>query len=226
MMRKICCAVMTVIILIGLMLPVAAIRNKVYGSYENEEMMIALTFDDGPHPKITPKILEILRKYGVKATFFEIGENVEAYPDVTRSVIENGHEIGNHTYTHPHISNLTNEVLSEEMERCDKAIFKVAGVHPTLFRPPEGVVDQAVKVIADVNDYSVILWRVDTRDWAGTSAQSIKNNVMKNIRSGDIILMHDYVMKSCHTVEAVELIIPALLERGFKFVTVSELIGR
>ena len=187
---------------------------------------IALTFDDGPHPRYTPQILDILAEYGIKATFFEVGENVIYYPDAARRVAAEGHEIGNHTYTHPHIKNLNEAQLSEETSLCERAIMDITGVKPRLFRPPEGVVDTAVKTWATKNGYSVVLWSVDTRDWAGTSVEEMVKNVDDNVHSGSIILMHDYVSRRSHTIEALKNIIPLLLNKGYEFVTVSELMGK
>ena len=199
---------------------------KVYGGQDNSQMKIALSFDDGPHPKATDKILDVLAKYGIKATFFVVGENVEYYSSAAIRAVREGHEIGNHTYTHPHIAKLDRASLDLEVAKCQEAVKRVLGYEMHLFRPPEGVVDEVVKVMAGEQNYSVILWRIDTRDWAGTSCSDICANVSKNIRSGDIILMHDYVSKGCHTVEALEKMIPMLLERGYNFVTVGELIGK
>lgn len=197
---------------------------RVFGSCKNDKKLIALTFDDGPHPKNTPVILDILAQYGVKATFFEVGSNVEYYPEVSRRVAKEGHEIGNHTYTHPHVKNLSLSELEKEVAKCEASIKKVTGESPVLFRPPEGVIDDAVKVMSTDREYSIIIWSIDTRDWAGTSTSAIVGNVMKNVKSGDIILMHDYVTKSCHTIEALKIIVPRLLEEGYTFVTVSRLI--
>lgn len=190
------------------------------------EKIIALTFDDGPHPRYTPQILDILQEYGVKATFFEVGENVKYYSDVSIRVVNEGHEIGNHTYSHPHIRTLDGFALLEEVERCEAEIYRVTGVKPTLFRPPEGVVDDAVKVMAQEKNYSLVLWDIDTRDWAATSVPDMVENIISNGSSGDIILMHDYVSKKCHTVEALRSIIPQLIEKGYRFVTVSELLSK
>ena len=186
---------------------------------------IALTFDDGPHPEYTAEILDILAEYGIHATFFVIGSNVDQYPELLERELSEGHEIGNHTDTHPHLRGINGALLFDEVEKCENAIKSVTGVTPTLFRPPEGVIEDSVKVMAQEKNYSLILWDVDTRDWAGRSSADIVKNVTENVSSGDIILMHDYISKKCHTVEAIDVIIPMLLERGYKFVTVSELIG-
>ncbi len=190
------------------------------------DMRIALTFDDGPHPRYTLQILDILAEYGIKATFFEVGENVRYYPDAAKRVAAEGHEIGNHTYTHPHIKNLNEDQLREETMKCESAIIDITGIKPKIFRPPEGVVDSAVKTWADRNGYSVVLWSVDTRDWAGTSVAEMVKNIDNNVKPGSIILMHDYVSRRSHTIEALKQIIPLLLNKGYKFVTVSELLEK
>ena len=188
-------------------------------------MKIALTFDDGPHPKNTPLILDILASYGIHATFFEIGQNTEYYPEVSKRVLEEGHEIGNHTFSHPRINKTEKSALSREMTNCEQTFNRILNYRTNLFRPPEGVVDSDVKALAESMGYKLVLWSVDTRDWAGTSAESIVSGVLQSVSSGDIILMHDYTSKNCHTVEALKVLIPRLLEMGYTFVTVSELIS-
>ena len=197
----------------------------IYRKHENEYMKIALTFDDGPHPRYTPQILDILDQYGIKATFFVVGVNAEYYPDALEEINLRGHEIGNHTYTHPHVSVLNAENLTREVERCESVIYGLTDRRTKLFRPPEGMVDACVKSALGRLDYKVILWDIDTRDWAHTPPDAIRDNVVKHITSGDIILMHDYVSGGSPTPEALRLFIPELLEMGYKFVVISELIG-
>lgn len=192
----------------------------------NGEMKIALTFDDGPHPRKTPQILDILDRYSIKATFFLIGQNVSYYTDAGKMILERGHEIGNHTFTHPHnLNNFSEALILEEMNKCEKTIVDLLGHKPTLFRPPEGVIDGGICKIAKSCGYNVILWSADTRDWAGVPARQIVSEITKSISPGDIILMHDYTGKKSHTAEALELMIPELLKMGYSFVTVSELIN-
>lgn len=225
-MKRIICFLLSLILLTPILSVSASSGDtKVYGCVSNDEMKIALTFDDGPHPKRTGEILDVLGEYGIKATFFQVGENVILYSDAAKRVVAEGHEIGNHTYTHPHIKNLNEDQLSEETKKCENAIIDVTGVHPKLFRPPEGVVDAAVKTWASKSGYSVVLWSVDTKDWAGTSSEDMVLKVQNKIKSGDIILMHDYSSKRCHTVEALKKMIPMLIDKGYEFVTVSELLG-
>ena len=197
----------------------------VHRKHENREMKIALTFDDGPHPRYTPRILDILKKYDIKATFFTVGINAYYYPETLKMVVESGHEIGNHTYSHPKVSSIQREKLRNEIQDCEDMLYELAEYKTKLFRPPEGMIDSDILNVINDLDYSVILWDIDTRDWAHTPADQIADNVIKNISSGDIILMHDYIGVNSPTCEALELFIPELLSKGYKFVVISELIG-
>ena len=195
-------------------------------SVRNDEMKIALTFDDGPHPTLTPRILDILEKYNVKATFFMVGVNVENYPDAARAVLEAGHEIGNHTYSHRILSHLSHEEIDSEIEGCEDLLESLCQRRPHLFRPPQGALSSLVEADADQNDYSLILWSLDTRDWEDKNADHIIQRVLSSVKSGDIILMHDYIGHNSRTPEALERLLPKLLSRGFKPVTVGELTAR
>lgn len=196
---------------------------KVYRYKRNENMQIALTFDDGPHPIYTEKILDILEKYKIKATFFMVGENILYYTAAAIAVKEHGHEIGNHTKTHK--SDLSETELMREIISCSEIIFNTLDCETTIIRPPKGLILKSTLKCCSMLEYSIILWNIDTRDWAQTPANEIYKNVTENIDPGDIILMHDYISRRSPTPEALELIIPELLSRGYKFVTVSELIG-
>lgn len=191
---------------------------------DRSSMKIALTFDDGPHPYRTDEVLNLLESYGIRATFFVVGENVSYYPEPFKRTVALGHEIGNHTYHHTPLSDTSEKTVMEEIRQTDEIIFKTAGFHPKLFRPPEGAYGECALKTAQSMDMRMILWTVDTRDWERPPASAIVENVMKNVRGGSILLFHDYMHKSAHTMEALEILIPKLLERGFEFVTVSELI--
>lgn len=191
---------------------------------KNSQKKIALTFDDGPHPLYTPEILDILKEYNIKATFFVVGQNVELHPEIVKRAISEEHDIGNHTFTHCHVSDTSFEEITKEIQSCEETIYELCEYHVKLFRPPEGVLPECVRNYAINEDYSVILWSIDTYDWAHAPISNIKRNIAKNISSGDIILMHDYVPDSL-TPQALRIIIPMLLEDGYQFVTVSELIG-
>ena len=200
-------------------LPIGVYHNRV-----NDDNMIALTFDDGPHPRHTRQILDVLDEYGIPATFFFVGENVSYYQDTAREVVKRGHEIGNHTYSHPKVSKQSDVAFREELVRCENIIEQVTGVCPKVFRPPQGSWNQRVYDIARERDYSVILWDLDTLDWAHTPSDKIASYILENAKSGNIILMHDYHSGGCTTIDALRMFIPNLIEQGYRFVTVSELI--
>lgn len=198
---------------------------RVYHSNpSNGDKRIAFTFDDGPHPSQTKRILDILDAYGVKATFFMIGVNVENYPEAAKEVLRRGHEVGNHTYSHSHLNRLGEVRLSEELEKCEDVLADLCEYRPHLFRPPEGYISDGVLECAEQGDYSLILWSVDTRDWEVKNASRIVETVTSKIKGGDIILMHDYVYQS-KTPEALEILLPKLLALGYQPVTVGELLG-
>lgn len=201
-------------------LPLEYTDEEVHRHHKNDYMKIALTFDDGPHPRITPIILDILDKYGVKATFFTVGINAYYYPQTLKMIAQRGHEIGNHTFSHK----VNNTGLREEIESCEKMIYEITECRTKLFRPPEGMINSGTLDVLQGLDYRIILWDIDTRDWAHTPPKTIAENVIRSVKSGDIILMHDYIGQSSPTCEALEIFIPKLMDMGYKFVVVSELI--
>lgn len=196
----------------------------VYYRCRNDRKEIALSFDDGPHPRYTPEILRILAEYGVEATFFMVGENVRYFPETAAAVLAAGHEIGNHSTTHKRLSSLSPGEVTREIRGCEEALDLLGAEPPRLLRPPEGRLSPAVRRLVSGMGYKIILWDVDTRDWAHTPASEIAAHVLDSVSSGDIILMHDYIGKDSPTPDALRLIIPELLRRGYRFVTVSRLI--
>ena len=206
------------------MLPTAAGESIVIHRKQNDKMQIALTFDDGPHPRYTPEILDILEEYGIKATFFMIGENVKYYPAAAEAVLAAGHEVGNHTYSHRRLPPLDDREILSEVTACEDAIASIAEYRPRLIRPPQGELTGEDERLLGALDYRIILWDVDTRDWAHTPPAEIARNVCERVEAGDIILMHDFIGHDSPTAEALRLFIPALLERGYHFVTVGELL--
>ena len=198
--------------------------EPIYRSHPNDRMEIALTFDDGPHPRLTPVILDILAEYGIRATFFMVGENVGYYHEAARAVVEAGHEVGNHTFSHRKFDRMGEEELLREISACESALSEVTDSPVRLIRPPEGQVSDTMRRVMGTLDYRVILWDVDTRDWAHTSPEEISRHILETVEAGDIILMHDFIGYNSPTPEALRRVIPALLERGFRFVTVGELV--
>lgn len=213
------------ILLTGLLILPVSSADVVY-SWKTNDKTIALTFDDGPHPVHTPEILDILEEYGIKATFFTIGTNVEQYNDVFRMEYAAGHEIGNHTYSHRNLRKLPYAEVCREIERSEECVYETVEYRTRLLRPPEGAFGDALCKAAAELDYTVICWSVDTRDWAHTPAVEIAENVLSTVKGGDILLFHDYVAGDSPTPEALRMVIPALIEDGYTFVTVSELLGR
>ncbi len=198
--------------------------EDVYTHSAKNDKKIALTFDDGPHYKYTEQILEILEKYGVKATFFIIGCNAEKKPEKVKLIYDKGHEIGNHTYSHGKNVTKDYDILNGEISKAAETIEKLIGKKPNIFRPPEGKCNELVVSCARDNGCSVILWSIDTRDWAHRPSNVIAEDILKQVRGGDIILFHDFITPDTPTPAALEKIIPALLEQGYEFCTVSEMI--
>lgn len=190
---------------------------------ERDGKRIALSFDDGPHPVFTTQILSLLEKHGVKATFFMIGCNVELYPAVAKSVFAAGHEIGNHTYSHPHMKQLSLDALREEIRKTEDILLKHGIDKPKLFRPPEGFRSAEQVKALDGFGYRTVIWSLDTKDWQGRTTEEIISVVLNGIQGGDILLFHDYTARRNTTITALEQLIPKLLEDGYEFVTVSEL---
>ena len=207
-------------------LRVAAVPSVVYRyASGGGKRRVALTFDDGPHPKYTPEILDILAEYGVPATFFMVGSNARAYPRLVSRVIREGHEIGNHTESHYHTANITTDTLIRDILACGEALAGLAGGKPpTLFRPPEGVFNEEIKAFCQREGYTIVMWSIDTRDWAHTPVSEIVKGVRENARDGAIILMHDFIGKNSPTPAALRQIIPMLQESGYELVTVSRLL--
>ena len=222
-MKRILSVFAAFIFALSFAIPTNAYSN-VYKSNENAQKKIALTFDDGPHPIITGRILDILEKYGIKATFFVIGQNVEYYPIAFDRIVKSGCEIGNHTYSHRNVGNMSEEELLSELEKTERAIESRCDRHTFLLRPPEGSFGDTVRRVSASRGYDIILWSIDTLDWAHTSADVMANKVMSSLSGGDIVLMHDYTSGGSHTCDALEILIPKLIDMGYEFVTVSELI--
>lgn len=207
-----------------LIIPVVALPIGVYHNHANDENKIALTFDDGPHPRYTLDILNVLKEYNIRATFFLVGENVLYYPEAAKKIVAEGHEVGNHTYSHSCAKKQNEADFRKELTSCENEIIRVTGIKPKVFRPPQGSWNTQVYEIARENGYSVILWDIDTLDWAHTPSKKISDYVLNNVKSGNIILMHDYQSGGCTATEALRQFIPQLIERGYQFVTISELI--
>ena len=180
---------------------------------------IALTFDDGPGP-YTEKLLDILDKYDAKATFFLIGSKVSGQASVVRSIQARGHQLGNHSWSHPELPKLSVDQIAGEIDRTNEAIRQATGVKPSILRPPYGAVNGVVLEQLRLRNMSSILWSVDTRDWADRNSQIVCSRAVAGARPGAVILMHDIHQTS---VNAVPCILSSLKQQGYSFVTIQRL---
>lgn len=179
--------------------------------------MVAITYDDGPRPGYTERILDILKENHAKATFFVLGQSVNNWPELVKRAVVEGNEIGNHSYGHPSLTSLSSAGIIDEITRCNDAIQAAAGVTPVITRPTYGNVNQTVR---DSVWMPLIYWSIDTRDWESRNAAAVTAIAMSQVKDGDIILMHDTYES---TVQASSVIIPQLVSQGYQLVTVSEL---
>ena len=183
---------------------------------------IALTFDDGPHQKLTPRLLDLLAEHHIHVTFFVIGENAAEHPQILQRAVREGHEIGNHTWSHPNLAKMTDENVRSQIQRTEEAIRSAIGSQPTLFRPPYGSVTAHQKrFIHDELGYEIILWEVDPLDWKNPGPNVVSSRILKETRPGSIVLAHDI---HAQTIQAMPATLTELEAKGFKFVTVSELL--
>ena len=194
-----------------------------FSSVHVDGSYIAMTFDDGPSASLTPKLLDLLAAHHIKATFFVIGENVAEHPEIVERAAREGHEIGNHTWTHPRLDKMSDDAVRRELSRTDDAIKRAIGTRPTLLRPPYGSITSRQKNwIHKEFGYRIILWDVDPLDWRRPGPMTVCNRIVKETRPGSIVLSHDI---HPGTIEAMPATFNQLEAKGFKFVTVSELIG-
>lgn len=184
---------------------------------------VAITFDDGPTPQNTPRLLDMLRQRNIKATFYVIGRNVEMYPDIVRRTVAEGHEIGNHTYTHRLLTKLSDDEVLREMSRTRDAVAAAAGVQPRTMRPPYGALLQRQRELVHSQfGYPTVLWSVDPRDWQRPGASVVASRILTGTTNGSVILAHDL---HAPTVDAMPAALDGLLKKGFRFVTVSQMIA-
>ncbi len=184
-----------------------------------DKPMIALTFDDGPSAH-TPRLLDMFEKYGGKGTFFVVGNLLEKNELTAKRIVEEGHEIANHSWSHPDLSNLPADKVQKELIKTHNKIFEITGTNPKLIRPPYGSYNKNVKKTAYGCTEAVLTWSVDTLDWKTRNAKAVYNSVMSSAYDGAIILCHDL---HGTTVDAMDKVIPALIEEGYQLVTVSQL---
>jgi peptidoglycan/xylan/chitin deacetylase (PgdA/CDA1 family) len=188
------------------------------------EKLVALTFDDGPDPRYTGQVLAILQKYKIKATFFVVGENCTIYPQLVRQEIADGHEVENHTYTHPDLVKDTAISTEEEILRTEHVIESITGTKPCFFRPPKRLFTDETIDIAEMHGYQVALWTIGVEHKRSKTVKAMAERVIKAAQPGIIILAHDGRLDRTKTIKALPAIIQTYHKKGYRFVTLQELI--
>lgn len=199
-------------------------HKSVYTRCETDQPILAITFDDGPDPVHTPRLLDILKERGIHATFFMVGRNVSAFPAIVKRMAAEGHEVANHSWSHPLLTSMGQKSVESQIQRTHDAIIKACGIAPLLYRPPYGAIGLAQRArIEKTFGYSAILWDVDPLDWQKPrSAQKVYDRILTKARPGSIILCHDIHET---TVAAMPAVLDDLKKRGYAFATVTQLIA-
>jgi len=229
MRRGVLCALFIACLLGCAILPAGA--SPLLPTYEpihridTKKKVVALTFDDGPDAFYTPKILEVLHRNKVQATFFVLGSQVDKHPKVMQWIYKAGHEIGNHGYYHHDLNKLTEHEVYEDIKLGERSILKTTGILAQYYRPPGGVMTHDVMSAVQSSGYDVIHWSIDPRDWSlARTASVIAKSVKSSVSSGDIILFHDGGLNQRQTVAALQELITDLRSQGYRFVTVCQLL--
>ncbi|MCB1099996.1 MAG: polysaccharide deacetylase family protein [Verrucomicrobiae bacterium] len=200
-----------------------ATMDTSYRQAKVQQPFLAMTFDDGPHATNTPRLLDILRERNIRATFYVVGQNVKRYPDLLRRIVAEGHEIGNHTVSHANLTKVSDQRLRMEMGEVHNGVLAVTGVAPQTMRPPYGALRQEQRaLIRREFGYPTITWNVDPEDWKRPGVGVVTKRLVEGARPGGILLAHDI---HAPTIDAMPGTLDELLRRGFRFVTVSELIN-
>jgi peptidoglycan/xylan/chitin deacetylase (PgdA/CDA1 family) len=183
---------------------------------------VALTFDDGPYGETTEDILRILTEEGVQATFFVVGRHVEQRPELVRKIMASGHEVGNHTYSHPRLTEITSEQAREELVKCEQAVFDATGAHMNLMRPPGMKFDDGLLRLNQELGYTTIHWNAVAGDYVPVEPETIVKRILWQAQPGSVILLHD----TAATAAALRLLVRRLKQDGYRFVTVTQMLAR
>jgi len=197
-------------------------EEKVKPAFQDNKKYIALTFDDGPCRSVTTRILDALAEYDAKATFFVLGHKIPILPDIVERMFREGHSVGNHSYNHRQLTQVTSSQMNWQILETNRLIESITGSQVILLRPPYGDSNSRITDFAKSLDMSIITWDIDPRDWTNSNAQSIADHIVQRAQDGSIILMHDVYE---WTADAAEIVIKTLSEKDFVFVTVEELIN-
>jgi peptidoglycan-N-acetylglucosamine deacetylase len=207
-------------------------QDGIWRGGRGESKTVAITFDDGPSLEYTPRILDILKEKNTKATFFMTGALVETYPEIAARVAAEGHDVGNHTYNHVNLVFLKGPELTREIEMGERALTEATGIRPVLFRPPRSILSAEAKRLLADKGYSVIMWTASAADWTGLNERYIMHRLKKAVKPGAAFLFHDggALVKNKGgrregTVLALPLVIDMIRNKGYKLVTMSEMLN-
>ena len=198
------------------------IKYRKFMRGDPSKRQVAITFDDGPHPAYTPKLLAILKDFSVKATFFVVGEKAEQAPNLVKAEVAAGHNVGNHTFHHVNLTKIPDEKIETEIKACGDVIRHITGQAPHLFRPPGGDYNDRVARDAVALGYVIILWTDDPGDYASPGDRIIETRLLDRISNGGIILIHDGVQQ---TIDVLPQILKYLKAKGYQFVTIDQMMG-
>jgi peptidoglycan/xylan/chitin deacetylase (PgdA/CDA1 family) len=185
--------------------------------------LVAMTFDDGPHSKLTPLLLDMLAVRGLRATFYVIGNRVDQHPALVQRMLAEGHEVGNHSWSHPFLSSLDSDGVIAQLDATTRAVFRATGKVPVTMRPPYGALHARQRLMVhERRNLPTVLWSVDPEDWRRPGAEVVAERILHHTRPGGIVLSHDI---HAPTIRAMPATLDGLTLRGFSFVTVSEMLG-
>lgn len=194
-----------------------------YSQVNITQPVVAMTFDDGPHPVLTPRLLDILKERNIKCTFFVIGRSAKAHPQIIRRMIAEGHEVANHTWTHASLTSRSDDQIRQELRQSEDALVAAANYRPQLIRPPYGAVNARIKQLMFAEfGYSTIMWSVDPQDWRRPGVGVVTSRLVNGAHPGAIMLAHDIHPP---TIQAMPAMFDQLLAKGYQFVTVSQLLN-
>jgi peptidoglycan/xylan/chitin deacetylase (PgdA/CDA1 family) len=205
------------------------LTRRIFWRASTSEKIVALSFDDGPNDLFTPQLLQILAHYQTPATFFLIGSHVKKNPAIAREIAGGPHEIGNHTYSHPTLPFLENKDVTKELQDTHDIIYEVTGKNPIFMRPPMGLFTKRVVNLAEKLGYQTVVGDVYPRDPHRPGTEKIIRRVLARVRPGSLIILHDggngNDVDRSQTIDSVKAFVPKLLEKGFRFVTLTELVA-
>ena len=207
--------------------PAPAGRKGAVFRVETKQRLVALTFDDGPDPRWTPRVLELLRQYHAHATFFQVGKNVVAHPDLVHAVLDDGDEVADHTWDHPDLELMPAAQVGTEITQGADALRQVGAPSPKYFRPPKGLTDEAVGVLADANQYRTIFWDLCLERFVDHTPdmRDALDHMLTRVKPGSIILAHDGgIPDRTKTMKTLPMLLQGLKARGYKMVDVTQLL--